>query len=339
MEERIRYLFRQYLENRCSREEMDELFAYIRGARTGGGVADTDRDEAIRGLVKEAYDSLQQAPSALTYVDEYGQLILTEKGKVIAPARARRAKRRLTPVLLVVLCLAGAGVAGWLIRREGRGTKAVVAALTRKNTERSEYKYLLLPDSTQVWLNASSTLEYPTTFGSDRREVLLSGEAYFDVKHADKTPFIIHTGKISTTVLGTAFNIKAYPDRKNVIVSVSRGKVRVSLYDIPVVTLEQGQQVTVNNHDNKVMEKRVAPAQVAAWQQGNLSYEDEDLEDIVADLERLYNVHIRIDNAAVRSLKVNASFRREGGVEQALEVLCRLTDTELKQENGWYILL
>lgn len=319
---------------------MEELFAYIQGARTGAGIADTDRDELIRSLVKEAYDSLQQAPSALTYVDEYGQLVLTEKGKGIAPARTRRPKRKLVPVLVVVLCLVGAAIASWMAWHGPRTMGvAVQAALTRKNTERSEYKYLLLPDSTQVWLNASSTLEYPSAFGSDRREVLLSGEAYFDVKHADKTPFVIHTGKISTTVLGTAFNIKAYPDRKNVIVSVSRGKVRVSLYDIPVVTLGQGQQVTVNNHDNKVVEKRVAPAQVAAWQQGNLSYEDEDLEDIIADLERLYNVHIRIDNAAVRSLKINASFRRESGVEQALEVLCRLTDTELKQENGWYILL
>lgn len=306
---------------------MEELFAFMQ-----------DRDEVIRKLIKETYDGLQQAPSSLTYVDEYGQLVLTEKGKVIAPARQRGRKRKLVPVLLILLCLAGAGVTGWLVRREGHGSRVAVASLTRKNTERSEYKYLLLPDSTQVWLNASSTLEYPTTFGSDRREVLLSGEAYFDVKHADKTPFIIHTGKISTTVLGTAFNIKAYPDRKNVIVSVSRGKVRVSLFDIPVVTLGQGQQATVNSQDNKVMEKPIAPAQVAAWQQGNLSYEDEDLEDIIADLERLYNVHIRVDDTAIRGLKINASFRRESGVEQALEVLCRLTDTVLRQENGVYIL-
>jgi ferric-dicitrate binding protein FerR (iron transport regulator) len=167
---------------------------------------------------------------------------------------------------------------------------------------------------------------------------VLSGEAYFDVKHAENDPFVIRTGKISTTVLGTAFNIKAYPDRKNIIVSVSTGKVKVSYDNVPVVTLIKGQQVNVNSVYNTAVEKKIAPAAVAAWQQGNMSYEDEAFEDIIADLERLYNVRIRIDNASIRTLKVSTAFRREIGIEQALQVLCKLTDTMLRQTEGWYVI-
>jgi len=329
MEDRIKYLFNQYFDNNCSRDELEELFSYIRAA---------DNDELLRSLVKKAYDDTRQKPSSQTYVNESGNLILTGQEWISeTPVPKKRPKTRWIPMLAAACVLAAVAAIAWLTLQPGhKAAVPATAATTKKTTERSEYKYVLLPDSTQVWLNASSSLEFPDHFGAAKREVTLSGEAYFDVKHADKIPFIIHTGKISTTVLGTAFNIKAYPDRENIIVSVSRGQVRVSYNNTPVATLIKGQQVKVSSVYSTAVEKKIAPAAVAAWQQGNMSYEDESFEDIIADLQRLYNVNIKIDNASIRNLKVSTSFRREIGIEQALQVLCQLTDTVLKQENGWY---
>ena len=196
----------------------------------------------------------------------------------------------------------------------------------------------MLPDSTQVWLNAVSSLEFPDHFDKNKREVFLSGEAYFDVKHAAETPFIIHTGNISTTVLGTAFKIKAYPDRKTVIVAVSRGKVKVNRGDELVATLTKGQQVKVSNQNKKIDQKNISENQVAAWQQGNMVYDDESISDIIADLERMYNVNIKVMNENIRNLTVRTSFQREEGIEHALQVLCILTDTKLEQSDGIYIL-
>ena len=122
------------------------------------------------------------------------------------------------------------------------------AMMKKTSTERAEYKYILLPDSTQVWLNAGSTLDYPEHFDEATREVTLVGEAYFDVKHAAEHPFIIHTGQIQTTVLGTAFNINAYTDRSNIQVSVSRGKVKVSRGDQLIAMLVKGQEVKVSQN-------------------------------------------------------------------------------------------
>jgi len=331
MEERLQYLFRRYLDNSCSHQELEEFFSYIHAA---------EQDDLLRSLIKKAYDDTRQMPSSLTYVNKSGNLVLTEQEWLSAAALPAKSRKRRWTAAAVVTGLVITGALAWLQYqpRHSATTIGAIAAVTKKTTERSEYKYVLLPDSTQVWLNASSSLEFPDHFDAAKREVSLSGEAYFDVRHADKIPFIIHTGKIATTVLGTAFNIKAYPDRENIIVSVSRGKVRVSYDNMPVATLIKGQQVKVSSRYNTAVERKIAPAAVAAWQQGNMSYEDEAFEDIIADLQRLYNVNIRIDNTPIRSLKVSTSFRREIGIEQALQVLCQLTDTVLKQEKGWYII-
>ena len=329
MEERISYLFRRYLENICSRQELEEFFSYVRAS---------GHDEVLRNLIKKVYENTEQIPSIQTYINEHGTLILTDKALIPDPPVPKwRSRRRLVVATLVLLIAAGPIL--WLVNTPDSHHPAPIAsARAKRTTERSEYKYLLLPDSTQVWLNASSTLEFPEHFRADKREVTLSGEAYFDVRHAEKTPFIIYSGKISTTVLGTSFNIKAYPDRQHIIVSVSTGKVKVSYDNVLLATLVKGQQVKFDSRLNTVEEKKIAPAEVAAWQQGNMSYDDEAFEDIVADLERLYNVKIRIDNDAIRTLKVSTSFRRELGIEQALQVLCKLTDAMLRQSDGWYII-
>ena len=222
----------------------------------------------------------------------------------------------------------------------GKRDKTLIAQHTPKTTikatERSEYKYLLLPDSTQVWLNAESTLEFPETFNNKKREVYLKGEAYFDVKHADKVPFIIYTGKVSTEVLGTAFNIKAYPDLEKIIVSVKRGKVKVNYANEQVALLTKGQQVSIDQQQKKVKEKLIKEEESSAWHEGNLIYDDYSVRDILADLERIYDVKISIEAVEIENMHVTTSFKREHGVESALEIICRLTDSHLELKNGVY---
>jgi ferric-dicitrate binding protein FerR (iron transport regulator) len=331
MEERIKYLFKQYLNITCTRKEFDEFFAYINKAAN---------NELIRALIKKAYQETGQPGSTLTYVDEHGSLVITKPEWDQQPlTNAKPAKKvRLILAMAAVVIVFVAGVA-WLVSRPlSKHPVAATQGLAKKMTGRSEYRYMLLPDSTQVWLNAVSTLEYPQQFSTGKREVYLTGEAYFDVKHADKQPFLIHTGKVTTMVLGTAFNIKAYPGRENIIVSVSRGKVRVNYYEKEMAVLTQGQQVKVSNSSNTVIQKMQAIREAAPWQQGNLQYDDETISDVVADLERNYDVTIQVRSETVANERISTSFRREIGIEHALKVLCNLTDTRLKLENDMYVI-
>jgi transmembrane sensor len=346
MEERIHYLFKQYLDNSCSRKELEEFFGYVHRA---------EHDELLRQLIKKVFNDLKVNGSDTTYVDVYGRLVLhapewlehkddpqqnqdmqpviTEK-----PTIPLKSSNSYVKYLVAVLVIIVAGTT-WIIRESDRNKQhdtAAVASLTKKVTDRSDSKFLLLKDSTQVWLNAASSLEFPDQFDQKKREVYLSGEAFFDVKHADKIPFIIHTGSVSTSVLGTAFNIKAYPGQKNIIISVSRGKVKIIRKDGWEVTLTEGQQLRLNENGQEASEKNIPTESIAGWQQGNISYDDEPLKDIISDMERIYNVNISLDNLSLSELQISTSFKREIGVEQALQVLCKLTDTELTKTGNNY---
>lgn len=331
MELRLRYLFKRYLDNTCSKEELEEFLAFAQQA---------EHDDSLRELIRKVYADLRDDRAATPHVDEFGRLVLTDSEEYNAPVkpaltkhRSYKAAKYLVAAMVIITALTVLAIQ--VSKRQSSG-KAALASLTKKATNRSESKFILLEDSTQVWLNAASSLEFPDRFDKKTREVFLTGEAYFDVKHADKIPFIIHTGNITTTVLGTAFNIKAYPGEKNITISVSRGKVKVIRKDGWEVTLTKGQQVKLNENGQEATNKNVPDETIAGWQQGVISYDDEPLRDIIADMERVYNVSITLADKAIADLEISTSFKREIGIEQALQVLCKLTDSELKKSGDGF---
>lgn len=330
-EERLSYLFLKYLENTCSQQEMEEFFPYLRKAKT---------DEQLRGLIRKVYKEIKQSHPSLTYVDEAGKLFFTEpEEEYHAPFIEKPGETKLVKALAIAACVVMFGGFIWVNSKPAKKNEiARVESLTKKYTERKEQKYLLLPDSTQVWLNAASSLQFPDEFKDNKREVYLTGEAYFDVKHADKILFLIHTRNITTTVLGTAFNIRAYADQKEITVSVTRGKVKVSRGDKLVAMLTKGKAVKISNTTEQVIEKDVAIENIAGWQQGNLVYDDAALEDIVKDLQNVYNITIRIEDTAVSRLSVTTAFSRDLGAERALDILARLTNKKVVNQNGVLII-
>ncbi|HPZ88390.1 MAG TPA: FecR domain-containing protein [Flavihumibacter sp.] len=330
MEDRIHYLFRKYLNNTCNKAELEELFDLIEQAEPQSPL----REKLIETLLeKNPPDSRDiKSPNRLKIVRE--------------PAVETTKNRRFTlGRFSVAAAVAGLvfGMAGWyyLQNRPANGAAPIAKSASpavSKTTARSEYKYLLLPDSSQVWLNAESKLDFPASFGTNDRHVVLTGEAYFDVKHADKQPFIIHTAGVTTTVLGTAFNIKAYPGGEKIIVTVKRGKVKVDYGQKQLAVLVRGQEISIDTTQNLVHEKKLTARETETWHEGNLSYDDFALADVLSDLQRVYDARIRVGDPAIKRLRISTSFRREQGIEQALEILCRLTDKKLIKNNGEYIL-
>jgi ferric-dicitrate binding protein FerR (iron transport regulator) len=328
MDKRIKYLFRKYLLNTCSVEELNEFFDCIRRS---------DHDESLRQILQETFESIQMGSD--TYVNQSGDLIIPgTEHPFILPEKKRKPSRRPAAVfafVLTVLAITGSFFTNFHFHPIDSSYQA---GLKKTSTERAEYKYILLPDSTQVWLNAGSTLEYPDHFDQGTREVTLSGEAYFDVKHAAEHPFIIHTGQILTTVLGTAFNINAYADRSNIKVSVSRGKVKVSRGNQQLALLLKNQEIKVSQKETEKPQKVSSTNSIAEWQQGNMVYDDEKMGEIIADLQRVYNVNIRLMNMNMMNVQVTTRFRRELGIGQALEILCKLTDTQISEKKGTYFI-
>jgi ferric-dicitrate binding protein FerR (iron transport regulator) len=311
MNQRFKHLFRKYLDNSCSREEFDELFAYM-------------EQQGDQHSLDELLESF------------------SEKQELIESLPRKRLLPRIAVAASILVVLSGA--VWWFSQQRSLPVKdvlnnSVVSVPTiSRSTEKSEYKYLLLPDSTQVWLNADSKLDFPENFDNKKRIVHLTGEAYFDVRHADKIPFIIYTGEVSTEVLGTAFNIKAYPEMEKITVSVKRGKVKVKYANKQVALLTKGKEVVIGNLNKEAKEKPVKEELTAGWQDGHLVYDDYKVGDILADLERVYDVNIQVGSPELKELRVTTTLKRQYGVESALEILSRLIGTEITIKNGSYII-
>ena len=332
MDERIQYLFKKYLNNTCSKDEFEEVFAFIKMAES---------DEEIRTLLdltlNEHRANIDEFEKTKIIVNNHGELEAypTKPDSTWQPAKTIK---RAT----ILFSIAGCVIAtiAFVLWNKNVATFKSHSAETISNikqvTERSQYKHLVLPDSSEVWLNAASQLEFPAHFDKGKREVYLTGEAFFDVKHADKIPFIIYTGKVITEVLGTAFNIKAYPDLDKITISVKRGKVRVKYIDKQVAMLEVGEQVSIAMNDSIVKEKKLSELEISPWQKGKLVYDDYTIENITKDLERSFGRSIHIKNNSVSQLRVSTSFNKEMGLEKILEILSSLTDTKLSIENNIY---
>lgn len=329
MPSRIDILFQQFIDGTCTRGEFDELMDML---------IENQHEERVRLMLQQIYQTELRSLRSTTFVNTDGLLQLPEDTPVVqmtAPAAPKR-RRLILPVAAVLLLLAGAW---WLFGGKLTGTTKQMATeiSVRQFTQRAEQKYLLLPDSTQVWLNAASSLEFPETFPTGgKREVYLVGEAFFDVKHAEESPFLIHTGHITTKVVGTAFNIRAYSNQPDVVVSVKRGKVQVSKNDTLVATLIKGQEVTVTATVQQPEIQTTKESRVADWTAGQLSYTSRPFGDILHDLERIYNVTINLTANDLEQEVVTTSFRRDIGVEEALDILCGLTNTQLRKEKGKY---
>lgn len=201
------------------------------------------------------------------------------------------------------------------------------------STARSRQYEVVLPDGSHVWLNAASAIRFPASFTDKERSVELLGEALFDVQHADKVPFVIHSGNLTTSVMGTAFDIKAYPGEQSMTVAVKRGKVKVQSGNSLLATLEKGQQVKVASNAGAV-QRNIDTAIIAGWKRGDIYYKDERLTDIITDLQRVFNASIQIKKSSLKEEITTVSFNKNIGLDKALAIICRITDASFSVNNG-----
>lgn len=221
--------------------------------------------------------------------------------------------------------------------RKEKSTAPKIARTAINLPEKSiNHSWIKLSDGSSVQLNNGSHLYYPKSFeGKAIREVALTGEAYFDIKHDALHPFIIHTGKIKTTVLGTAFNISAYQANNSVIVTVTRGKVLVQDEQKTLGVLTPNQQlvwnatlVKKNNISTTNTEKLIA------WKNLDLIMDDITMEEAANLISKRYGVKIEFKNNKVRNCRFTAAFLNRNKIEQVLTVLETITGSTLTLENG-----
>lgn len=211
--------------------------------------------------------------------------------------------------------------------------------LTTVQVPINQKREITLTDGSRVWLNTGSELKYPKTFNGKTREVYLSGEAYFDVRHDAGKPFIIHTGTVLTTVLGTAFNIKEDKSKHTIQVTVTRGKVSVSNGVKLLGILIPNQQISFNTLKAEASQAIIDANEVIGWQQSDLHFEDVSFEDAITQLERHFNVKISFSNPKLKTCRFTGTSLNGEELDKILKVMCAFNNAtyQIKPDGSMVI--
>lgn len=208
------------------------------------------------------------------------------------------------------------------------------SALNTLSTPNGTQYKLQLADGTKVWLNAGSSLKFPSVFSGKTRQVELSGEAYFEVAHRAHQPFSVSLPKLKVEVLGTHFNVKAYPNESNIETTLLQGAVKVSSRDRAVL-LKPGEQSRYSQSNALLGEAhKVDVAAIAAWREGIFSFNNTDISEVFRQLSRWYNIQI-VFRGHIPVRKFSGGFERQASLEQVIQILnesnikCTVKDNKL----------
>ena len=199
--------------------------------------------------------------------------------------------------------------------------------LVEKSTKSGEKREIQLPDGTRVYLNSESSLIFPDHFTGNSRTVMLKGEAFFDVVKDEKRPFTVTSQNLLITVLGTSFNVMAYPEEDEKQVWVNTGTVRVennkngeSEMEINSVLLVPNEGVVYNTKTTSFEKREMNIDDKIAWKDGWLIFEKTELQEVIGSLERWYGVEIEIYNEELKKKKVTLK-QQDESLESVMKVL------------------
>lgn len=225
---------------------------------------------------------------------------------------------------------------------EHQASGSVVTSLTKNAS--GTLKRKMLPDGSNVWLKPSSKIKYVYNDKNNTREVWMTGECFFDVKHDALHPFIIHAGDLHTRVLGTSFNIKAYANAPTEV-SVVSGKVYVyravsnQVHSKGVILLPQ-HRASYSLGTGKITQKEGLSEDLTIWEKRSISFENETIENVAKILERKFHVRIIIPDPEIRAYTIKADFTNQNlpaileMMSRSLEVKCEIIGDRVIIENN-----
>lgn len=325
--------------------ELSEAFARLKdlGIRPLSTAADEERSRRSIAARLALADAEQQPK---------------EDYEVIQPIEMSlpRHRRRIRLVAAAVLVL---GISVFLLLRSQRGTVPQPVLSGEVATSKSKSR-IQLPDGSVVFLNKQSKLIYNKDFGVNKREIALSGEAYFDIAKNENVPLTVTAGTVRIRVMGTAFNVRAYADDSTIETSLIRGSIEVSSSDVPdrVIRMRPNEKLTFGKETSLATDTAAGrrpllkkPAQnylvmnkikanpidstinEIVWVQDKLVFSKEPFYSVAEKMERWFQVRIRFRDKISEQLTLTGSLEKENLVE-ALEALQQLTPFNYQIDGG-----
>lgn len=210
------------------------------------------------------------------------------------------------------------GLTLWLTER--KSDKQITVASTTIRTDEGEKAHILLADSTCVFMNSGTTIEYSTDYNIKERKVKLSGEAFFDVRTNPEKPLVVQLGKMSVSATGTRFNVLSYGNEDRIETTLEEGKIQVSIAGQETIEVKTGQQVVYFTKTNKAIVRDVSTGTYTSWKENKLWFNDTPFEEVLRKIARRYNVTFKIRNRDLLELKYTGTFIDES-IEDVMQML------------------
>gem|GEM_PF-180320 len=177
-----------------------------------------------------------------------------------------------------------------------------------------------LPDNSEVWLESGSQIIYPRKFGLGKREVFLTGQAFFDIKPKRKQ-FVVHAGELNIKVHGTRFSVIAFPNEEKELVTLVSGSISLEMDKNPSMHLKPGEQGVIDRIKKTIFIHRVDPEPFEAWKDGILIFRSTRFDEIAVCLERVHHVRILFIDENLKKEVFTGRFQRTESVEKVLNVI------------------
>lgn len=191
-----------------------------------------------------------------------------------------------------------------------------------------EYHFTMA-DGTRIWVNSSSEVRFPDHFSGEKREIYIEGEVYLEVARDEEHPFIVHTGENQVQVLGTKFNLTAYPEEPKVVTTLVEGSVEFKNISSGV-RLKPGEQSTLDKETNKLEKQKVDVSVYTSWVTGTFEYERMPLSDIIRQLSRWYDVQFVFEAQEFRDHIFTGIVKRDQSLEDVLSIIGKTTNIKFE---------
>lgn len=328
-------LFESYLQDKLSDAEQQQMMEIIHH-----GAYDDFLKEKIQNLLEkdDITEIIDQKQG-----DNILQHILSEpktEPKVLPLMEKKRSSRKILQSILVaasIIALLVIGNSLFFVQHSNLVEPAFEQEVVSENTliDFSGKQLVHLPDGSTVLLNDNSSLKYDqSSFDKKTREVTLAGEAFFDIKHDKEKPFIVHTGRVQTKVLGTAFNINAQISSNNIEVTVVRGKVQVGDREKIFSIITPNQQIKINKNTLNFKQNNINSEIVTEWKSSYLILDDINMQEACNLISEKYKVQVLLVNPKLKKCQITASFLNEEDLDHVLKVVCSVIEADYNNNNG-----
>jgi len=316
---RISFLFKKYLNGTCSKDEAQEIVSILETSGNNISLLDEARKQwhILNNNAKDDLVPVEKRLMLNPILDQlHHRIRLNEEaisGKHSGTKKLLTLFSKVAAILILPLLVYSVYITSKTSKNSSTAFSHTVWQTVK--TPVGMQTDFLLPDGSHVWLNAGSVFKYPVPFDQDKRQVEMTGEAFFDVTKDSSRPFLVKAGKMNIDVKGTRFNVINYPGETLTELILESGSVRLFYGNYKdnktVANIKPGQHAILDIARNELSVSKVDVSKYTAWKEGMLIFRDDQMDEVVRKLNRWFNVEIILQSPELKEYVYTATYRDE----------------------------